>query len=461
MKDKEYILKLEGINAQQSQHIKLLEDKLFLLEEKVVLLLEQIQKMSIKKDSHNSSLAPSTDFFKKNQSLRPKSILKTGGQPGHKGSTLVMSANPDKIIELKSNFCTSCGSDLAKETFVLQAKRQVIELPPINPIYEEYQQFACKCSGCGNKQIANFPSNVKSPIQYGSSVDTLVSYLSIYQSVPFNRLKKMFSQVFSLPLSEGTVDNILNRVALKCDVVYEHIKAEISNSPVVGSDETGVKVNGDKWWIWVWQNIRNTFIVASNNRGFNTIKSVFAQGFANTTLLSDRWNAQLKTYAKNHQLCLAHLLRDLNFLEELEKHPFSTKFKSLLGAVFELKKQQMLQKKTCSIDSIESILLEKQLNDLLAITIDAGKYPKTVVFQNSIIKYRGYILPCIYDLGIPADNNGSERAIRIIKVKQKVSGQFKTGQQRFCVIRSVIDTLIKRNLEVIYHLNQIVKLEAE
>jgi hypothetical protein len=178
-------------------------------------------------------------------------------------------------------------------------------------------------------------------------------------------------------------------------------------------------------------------------------------------LVSDRWSAQLKTYAKNHQLCLAQLLGELNFLEELEKNPFSTRFKTLLGSVFEIKKQQLLQKTPCQIGSPDAVLLEKQLNELLAIVIDAKKHPNTTIFQNSMIKYKGYLLPCIYNLDIPADNNGSERAVRIIKVKQKVSGQFKTGQHRFCVVKSVIDTLIKRNLEVIFHLQQIIKLQAE
>lgn len=458
MTDKETILELLDIIATQSQQTKLLEEKVVTLEEKNFYLLDQIQKLGIKKDSHNSSLAPSTDIFKKNQSLRVKSGLKTGGQLGHKGHTLEMSSTPDKIIELKSNFCTACGSSLSKETFVLQSKRQVIELPPITPIYKEYQQYACQCKNCGNNQAADFPSTVNAPIQYGSSVDTLVSYLSVYQSVPYHRLKKMFSQVFSLPLSEGTVDNILNRVALKCEIVYEHIKAEMSISSVVGSDETGIKVDGKKWWIWTWQNILNTFIVASSNRGSATINSVFSNGFINATLLSDRWAAQLKTKAKNHQLCLAHLLRELIFLEELEKNPFSTDFKTLIGTVFDLKKEQLLQKAPCQRGSPQAISLEKQLNKLLAITIDAKKQPKTAVFQLSMIKYRNYLLPCIYDLTIPPDNNASERAIRIIKVKQKVSGQFKTGQHTFCVIRSVIDTLVKRDLEVIFHLNQIINI---
>jgi len=455
MSDKEeYIAQLEAINAQQSQQIALLEQQ-------VASLLDEISKLKVRKDSHNSSLAPSTDIVKKNKSLRIKSNRKSGGQAGHKGSTLKMSSTPDEIVSLKSSFCSACGADLASATFVLQAKRQVIDIPPIIPIYKEYQQFSCSCSACSHRQIADFPPDVSAPIQYGSSVATLVSYFSVYQSVPYNRLQKMFNQVFSLPLSEGTIENMLNKVADKCQIVYEKIKTDISQSAVVGADETGVKVSGEKWWIWVWQTILSTYIVASDNRGFKTVEAFFAQGFPNSTLLSDRWAAQLKTISKNKQICLAHLLRELNYLIETEKTEFATTFKTLIGNVFDLKKEQNLTQKACEKDEERAILIEKQLTDLLEQVLEGEKCPKTKVFQASMIKYRKYLLTCLYELAVPPDNNASERAIRIIKVKQKVSGQFKTGQQTFCVIRSVIDTLIKRKVQLIKSLSMIVNLQPE
>lgn len=178
------------------------------------------------------------------------------------------------------------------------------------------------------------------------------------------------------------------------------------------------------------------------------------------TLISDRWAAQLKMIAKNHQLCLAHLLRDLIFLEESEKQPFATQFKILILDIFNLKNKQKEFKKAYNSDSSDAILLEKRLNDLLIMTIDEQN-TKTITFQNSILKYRNYILPCIYNLDIPPDNNGSERAIRNIKVKQKISGQFKNGQNAFCVIRSVIETLLKRKVEVFPSLIQIIRLRPE
>ncbi len=342
--------------------------------------------------------------------------------------------------------------------FVVKAKRQVIEIPPMRPMYEEFRQYACPCPTCHREQTADFPPGVNAPIQYGSSVESLVSYLSVYQSIPFARLQNLFAQVFSLPLSQGTVGNILERSARKCQGVYQAIKAQIVQSPVVGSDETGAKVKGKQWWVWVWQNLLNTFLVASESRGSKTIDRVWENGLPNAVLVSDRWAAQLKVNA-NHQLCLAHLLRDLIFLEESEKHPFATLFKQVLLAVFALRKGLVENRQACRADSPEAMSVENQLNELLLLTVDRQPYPHTATFQVSMFKYRNYLLPCLYNLEVPPDNNGSERAIRNIKVKQKVSGQFKTGQNAFCVIRSVIDTLLKRQVEVLPCLNQIIKLQ--
>ena len=453
MKDSQHISNLEGIIVTQSQQIKSLE-------EKVMLLLEELRKKDIKKNSSNSSLPPSSDFFNKTKSLRNPSELKSGGQKGHQGTTLEMSATPDKIIDLKDSFCNICGQSLNNVIFVLKAKRQVVEIPAIIPVYQEFRQYACQCPTCKHVQVSDFPLGVNAPIQYGSSVESLVSYLSVYQYIPFKRLKNIFSQIFSISLSEGTIGNILERSAQKCQGVYLQIKSEISKSSVVGSDETGAKVNGEKWWIWTWQNILNTFIVASNNRGSKTINDVWENGLPNSILISDRWSAQLKVHTKGKQICLAHLLRELHYLVDLEKHQFAIQFKELLVDVFDAKRQLLLNQKPYQIDSQEASLLEKRINEALLLTIDSEKCPKTLTFQSSMFKCRNYILPCIYNLEIPPDNNGSERAIRTIKVKQKVSGQFKTGQDAFCVIRSVIDTLIKRGVEVLPCLNQIIKLQA-
>ena len=447
--------KILSLDIEESEIILAQSKKIDLLEQKVVDLLDIIEKMKVKKGSHNSSLPPSSDIIPKKKSVRGVSTKKTGGQKGHKGSTLEMSETPDKIIPLKSNFCAKCGSIIESETFTLKAKRQVIEIPIPKPVIEEYQQYSCTCSTCEHVQVADFPKNVSAPIQYGSSVETLVSYYSVYQYVPFKRLQNMFSHVFSLPLSQGSVANILERASQKATSFYEKIKEEIIKSKVVGSDETGVKVNGKNQWVWVWQNASNTYIETSENRGFETINRVFENGLPNSTLISDRWAAQLKTITFDNQICLAHLIRDVTYLIELEKHDFSSDFKDLLVNIFEHKRTILTNQKAYKVGSIEAKELETKLNLALSIIIDPLKYPKTHTFQKSMLKNRNFILPCIYDLDIPPDNNGSERAIRNIKVKQKISGQFMSGQSYFCIIRSVIDTLMKRECDIFPSLSQI------
>jgi len=234
----------------------------------------------------------------------------------------------------------------------------------------------------------------------------------------------------------------------------------IKQATYVGSDETGAKVNGEKWWIWVWQNLKNTFLKVSDSRGFDTVEATFPEGLPNATIGSDRWAAQLKIESKSKQLCFPHLQRDLNFLEEKEQHKWATDFKTLLKDVLLLRHQAIEQNQAYTVDEPKTKNIEDRLNQLLVQTIPKEQYPKTCTFQKSMIKYRNYLFRCLYDLDVPPDNNASERAIRNVKVKQKVSGQFKSGQHTFCVLRSVIDTLRKRELNVFQYLCQIMKLNT-
>jgi transposase len=457
----EYILLLESHLAEKESHLaekesqlaekesqlKEREDTIALLKKEVEHLLSMLEKQGVKKGSHNSHLPPSKDLFVKNKSLRVPSTRKTGGQLGHQGHTLEMNAHPEVTVYLRDDRCAKCGNGLEDAIFVLKAKRQVVDIPSIPPpVYTEYRQYSCTCPNCDHKQVADFPAGVNSPIQYGSRIKAAISYFSVFQHMPYDRMTSMFSQLFGLNLSEGSIKNILKKAADKVQGLYEQIKLELSKSPVVGSDETSIHVNGKNHWIWVWQNTFNTFIVASDNRGFRTIDSVWENGLPNATLVSDRLAAQLKMSSGNNQICLAHLLRELAYLKEAEKHPFAQGFIALLKEVFQFKKILIERNSPCSDQ--EGSLFKNKLDKLLEILISKEEYPETATFHKSMLKNQDFILPCLYNLEVPPDNNASERAIRNIKVKQKVSGQFKSGQQVFCVLRSVMDTFIKRDLNV-------------
>ncbi len=427
-----------------------------LLRERISELEELLRKAMIHINSSNSSKPPSSDISKpkRNQSLRRKSEKKSGGQPGHKGTTLLMSNKPDIVEELNPNYCNDCGKDLEDIEPEFISKRQVIDIPPITTITTEYRKNAKKCPHCGNIQHASYPKQVSNHVQYGSNVEAAIAYLSIYQYVPYKRMKECLLHFFGLNISEGSIDNIIKRMAIKAFPLYNRIKETIPLSNQAGSDESSAKINGKNWWVWVWQTYLSTFISISQNRGSETIDRLFPAGFENTILNSDRWAAQLKTKAKGHQLCMAHLLRDLNYLLELEKNDWSEKVKQIFKEAIKHKSELPESKP----DNTIAMQLERKLDLLLKANIPKKCNKKTLTFQKSLIKHRNSIFTFLYHSEVPADNNASERAIRNIKVKQKISGQFKSGQNCFSILRSVIDTCLKRNVDILFALNSIARL---
>ena len=193
---------------------------------KVAQLEKVISDGQVKKNSKNSSLPPSKEIVKPNQSLRTKSNRKRGGQMGHKGHSLKMSDTPDKIVFLEPHYCNECGADIEHLPSQLDSRRQVIEIPPINPIYIEYQSMSKLCS-CGHKQVADFPSNITNHIQYGASVQAVVAYESVRQYTPFQRLSEKMECEFNLPISAGTIRNMVHNMAQKGEPIYNGIQRRV------------------------------------------------------------------------------------------------------------------------------------------------------------------------------------------------------------------------------------------
>ncbi len=398
--------------------------------------------------SDTSSTPSSQDYGRsKNNNSREKTGRKPGGQKGHKGTSLKMSANPDEVIKYTPNFCGKCGEDLDQSLLQLEKRRQEIVIPPIAPKYIEHQSYSCVCGNCSNKVIGEMPSRLTANIQYGKNVQALVAYLSVYQYLPSNRLKTFMKDVLNLPISEGTVFNILESMSKKAQPVYQEIKNRVASSTVVGGDETGAHVNKDKMWFWVFQNKSLTFILASLSRGYQTIVDTFLEGFPLSVYVSDSLPAQLKikTFAK--QLCLAHLMRELKNFEKSFDSQWAGELKQLFKNAIEYEKTMSINDYSKSNVKIKDF--EQQLSTLLAKQIE-GRHKKETAFVNRLIKNRNSILTFLYIQEVPADNNGSERAIRNIKVKMKISNQFKSFEfaQHYAVIRSVVDTTIKNSMNV-------------
>lgn len=414
-----------------------------------------------KKNSHNSSVPPSKDENRpaKTTSLRKSSGKLPGGQTGHEGSTLKMTSMPDTVIEHKPKFCNCCGLSLQLEEAALVARRQVIDIPPIKPLYTEHRVYRAVCS-CGHQTVSTFPAGVYAPISYGPQTAALISYLHTRQYIPFARISEFFTSVCTMPISQGSVCAILERFAAKAEPAYRLIKKAVGQAKVVGSDETGMKENGKLNWFWTWQSKWATFISYSANRGLATIEANFPTGFPNAVLVHDCWKSHFQTTALSHQLCTAHLLRELVYLEEKYQSSWVPDFKQILYQALELNKTMLPGEYAQPVKARAE--LEAKLEQLLQEKIHQN-HIEVATFQRRILKYKEYLFTFLYHQDVPPDNNASERAIRNIKVKQKVSGMFKSkkGAQTYAIIRSITDTCTKNGQSILNAFSTIAQLQPE
>ncbi|MFS4474719.1 IS66 family transposase [Chryseobacterium sp. T20] len=420
------------------------------LNETIGLLQEELRlSKGPKKDSGNSSVPPSKDENRplRTSSLRASSGKRSGGQKGHQGNTLEMTAIPDQVHHHCPVFCRCCGLSLDVTTAELMARRQVIDIPMIKPSYIEHRVYRSSCR-CGQQTTGSFPVGVDAPISYGGQTTALIAYLHTRQYISLARISEFFSSVYGKAISQGTVCGILERFAHKALPAFELIRQAVGDAKVVGADETGMKENGRLSWLWTWQSKFATYINASKNRGFETVKANFPAGFPKAILVHDCWPSHLNTAAVGHQICTAHLLRELLFLEQKYRSPWAVEFSKMIMGAIQLKKTIQLREYQHPIKERSDI--EAILDSLLRQKIDP-QHIEVLTFQKRILKYRKYLLTFLYHNDVPPDNNSSERAIRNVKVKMKVSGMFKSfkGAQNYAIIRSITDTCNKNKQEIL------------
>jgi len=458
----ELIQKVELL-TQRVQQLEVFEQENKKLRKENTLLKQRLSKYEHPKNSHNSSIPPSQDEnrARRNQSLREKTGRKPGGQKGRKGNTLKMVGSPDIIEKHMPDFCSCCGKDISNLPCEFVGKRQVMDLPEIKLQVREHQMFKKICT-CGHQTTGQYPLEANAPVSYGNNMESLIGYFHTRQYIPFKRMQEIFKDVFGAPISEGGIHYILDKLVVKAQPAYQLIKQKLQSNIkyAIGSDETGVKVNGDKHWAWTWQNEEATFITITDNRGQKSITSTFKDGFENSVLVHDCWASHFNTQAASHQICIAHLLRDMNYLNELYGHKWSQACKLLFQLA--LKQEKQMDAVDYYIHNPRRIQIEKRLDFLINYELPPDK-EELVTFQNRLKKYRDFLLTFLYRPEVPPDNNASERAIRNIKVKQKVSGQFKspTGAFGFAVLRSVTDTILKNNQNVLGSLQVIANLHTD
>ncbi len=425
-----------------------------LTREELLKYIQHIREIAIyekpPKNSNNSSIPPSSEIAppkpKKNKSLRSKGG-KNGGQFGHKGETLAQVEIPDEIVDIPYTItvCKDCGFNLEDTLAVLKEKRQVLDLDLQETMKKitQYQSYTKVCPNCGIENHDNaYPSFVSPNISYGKNVMALVAYLGTVHYISYNRIVQTLQTMYRLSISEGTVDNLIKRAGKLSSGEMETIVSQLQMSDMVGIDETGAKVNGAKYWHWVFQNDTSTYIVANSSRGTKVIDDNFKEGFVNAVVVHDNFSSYNKLIAREEQLCLAHKLRDINYAIECDDTLLMKNMKILI--------QEAMRDHKEEISAEQRVILKQQYEQTFDYLLGRPVIPgsETDKQVRSLTRARDKIFTFLLYPNVPPDNNASERAIRNIKVKLKVSGQFKSeqGAKDYATLRSVVDTARKRGM---------------
>lgn len=397
------------------------------------------------KDSGNSNTPPSKEPIKseverRTKSLRQKSDRPVGGQKGHGGTTRKMVANPDEIETVQAQYCQSCGRDLSDVEGELDYVSQEVDLPPVTPIYRErrFYKKVCAC-GCCNRGYEPRRKGGNS-VTFGKNVRAIVTYLSVVQCMPYQRLQSLFRTLFNLDISQGTLANIVREMLDKSRPAIALIERLIKESPVVGFDESGCYCNGKLNWSWIAQTTYLTLVFRGAGRGAKVLEDRFGDSLKNMVAVTDRHSAYFAIDFLNNQVCLAHLLRNLEYLNDIDKEQtWAKEAQSLLREAI----HQRNEKPSATISAVGWL---ERLDELLKKNLDHLRKEFNEL-KRGLIKCRDYIFNFLENPMIPPDNNGSERGIRKLKVKQKISGCFRSdiGADAFHAIHSIADTAWKNN----------------
>jgi transposase len=451
---------LHGVNTQQAAQISTL-----------TAIVTELQ-ARLNKDSHNSSKPPSSDGLKKKpnpKSQRGKSGKRSGGQPGHRGSTLRMNDQADHMVSHSPDACP-CGALLTGVPETGFDRRQVFDLPPMKLEVTEHRRLRKTCPCCGRVNQGQFPESVTQPVQYGQRIKGLAVYLTAYQLLPWDRSTQMLDDMFGTSLGEGTLRRALEECKTVVIPIYGQIGATITGARKAGFDETGRHIAGKLHWTHVACTDTLTHYATHPKRGREAIEAIGILPSFLGRAIHDAWSAYA-AYPCKHGACNAHNLRELVFIHEEYGQDWAAQFKMMLLDI----KTAVDQAKTDSLKALlpEAVAQFEQRYDNLIQQGDTanpkvensgrrGRTKQTAGYNLlRRLEKREQVLAFLYDFDIPFDNNQAERDLRMVKVKQKISGGFRTldGAHTFDIIRSYLATMRKqghnmlRTLETVFQGN--------
>ena len=426
-------------------------DRIGQLEAEVAELRRQVGQ-----NSRNSSKPPSSDspFIKPApRSLRRKSGRKPGGQPGHPGSTLALVANPDERLRHEPGPCTGCGADLTDAPEVGAERRQVFDLPPMTVRVTEHQLIARRCR-CGTTTCGTAAEGVTAPAQYGPRITAIILYLYVGQFLSKKRTAAALAELFATPVSEGTVATMTKRAVDGLDDFLTQVGDRIAASEVAGFDETGLRVAGTLHWVHCARTGKYTLITCHPKRGRKGLDAAGVLERFRGVAVHDAWAPYDSYVDVEHRLCCAHAQRELQAVTDTAGPDVDWCWATQANDALVTMQKLVADAIATGADTVDPGALDTQIQLYrsavqIGITSTTARSDKVMRKHNALARRlldrQDDYLRFTRDWRIPADNNGCERDIRMIKLRQKVSGCLRTltGATQFCAIRSYLSTAAK------------------
>ena len=433
-------------------------------------LLERIRELEdqLAKNSRNSGKPPSSDGYDQPapHSLRKRSRRRSGGQPGHRGETLKAVEQPKHIKVHRVRACQHCGHSLRRRKAIGHEKRQVFDLPKVQIEVTEHRAEIKSCSCCGKESRAPFPSGVSQAVQYGTEIKAQMVYLNTEQHIPLERTCDLLEEFYDQRPSEGTIvtacAEAAQRVEKPNEAIQEHL---VEHEKVAHFDETGVMINGKLHWLHTASTPRLSSYAIHPKRGSAAMEEInILPRFKGRAVHDDL--VSYFQYDLEHALCNAHHLRTLLFL--LERYPQKW-LQPLMDLLLTIKKKVETAKQNLqtALSVRQRNFFNRKYDQLIKQGLRANPPPnaesrtpgqrgrlKQSPARNLLLRLQEHkqaVLAFMNDFNVPFDNNQAERDLRMMKVKQKVSGGFRSaiGAQNFCQIRGYLSTARKNDVKAL------------